>query len=76
MKNVFSLLFAALAFLVPASVLSQPAETEFPGVTAEVAELSQAGGVLRLAVRLENAGPEEVSPYSFCDRFDCLHSCN
>ena len=54
MKTVSSLLFAAL--LVPTGAQAQPVETEVPGVTAEVVELRQAGGVLRLAVRFVNGG--------------------
>lgn len=65
MKSVSLLLFAAAAFLTPAAALSQPAETEIPGVTAEVVELRQAGGVLRLAVRYANGGATEASPSRF-----------
>jgi outer membrane protein OmpA-like peptidoglycan-associated protein len=48
------------AFLIPASASGQtpPAETEVAGVTAEILELRQAGGVLRLAVRFANSGPK------------------
>ncbi|MGH7357589.1 MAG: OmpA family protein, partial [Candidatus Rokuibacteriota bacterium] len=35
------------------------------GVTAELVDLRQAGGVLRLAVRFENSGAEEADPRSF-----------
>jgi outer membrane protein OmpA-like peptidoglycan-associated protein len=56
MKTVPALLFAALLFLVPAAARSQPVETELAGVTAEVVELRQTGGVLRLAVRFANSG--------------------
>jgi outer membrane protein OmpA-like peptidoglycan-associated protein len=65
MKSVSLLLFAAAAFLTPSAALSQPAETEIPGVTAEVVELRQAGGVLRLAVRYANGGATEASPSRF-----------
>jgi outer membrane protein OmpA-like peptidoglycan-associated protein len=65
MKSIFPLLLAVPGLLVPASVLSQPAETEFPGVTAEVIELRQSNGVLRLAVKLVNSGAEDANPYSF-----------
>ena len=55
MRTVPALSLAALLFLVPAAALAQPAETEVAGVTAEVVELRQAGGVLRLAVRFANS---------------------
>jgi hypothetical protein len=35
-------------------------ETEIPNVTAEVAELRTSGGVTRLVIRYENAGPERA----------------
>lgn len=57
MKTV-SVLFVAALLLTPAAGWAQPAETEVDGVTAEVIELRQAGGVLRLAVRFANQGPE------------------
>jgi outer membrane protein OmpA-like peptidoglycan-associated protein len=46
------------ASLIPATVRAQspPAETEVAGVTAEVLELRQSGGVLRLAIRFANTG--------------------
>jgi outer membrane protein OmpA-like peptidoglycan-associated protein len=64
MKVVFTVLVATL--LLPAVAHAQPAETEIDGVKAEVIELRQAGGVLRLAVRFANQGPEtaEFSRYS------------
>jgi outer membrane protein OmpA-like peptidoglycan-associated protein len=49
----FVILFAAL-FLIPTAARAQPVETELAGVTAEVVELRQSGGVLRLAVRFAN----------------------
>ena len=55
MKTVPALLLGALLFLVP-SAWAQPVETELPGVTAEVVELRQTGGLLRLAVRFVNGG--------------------
>ena len=60
MKTVSAIFIAAL-FLVPTAGLAQPAETELDGVTAEVIELRQAGGVLRLAVRFANQGPETAN---------------
>ena len=59
MKTILSILFAALLFLAPVTVQAQPVETELPGITAEVVELRQAGGVLRLAVRFANSGTAE-----------------
>ncbi len=61
MKTVPALLFAALLFLVPAAAQTQPVETEVAGVTAEVVELRQTGGVLRLAVRFAIAEPRPRS---------------
>jgi len=58
MKTVPAILFAAVLFLVPAAAQTQPVETEVAGVTAEVLELRQTGGVLRLAVRFTNGGPK------------------
>jgi outer membrane protein OmpA-like peptidoglycan-associated protein len=60
MKTAFAILCAVL-FLAPSVAWAQPAETEREGVTAEVAELRQSGGVLRLAVRFANAGSETAS---------------
>ena len=57
MKTVSSLLLAA-ALLVPAAARAQPVETEVEGVTAELVELRQSGGLLRLAVRFANGGAE------------------
>ena len=51
MKTVPAFLVAALLFHVPVAAQTQPVETEVAGVTAEVVELRQTGGVLRLAVR-------------------------
>ena len=55
MKVTFIVLVLTL-FLLPAAGRAQPVETEQDGVTAEVIELRQAGGVLRLAVRFANQG--------------------
>jgi outer membrane protein OmpA-like peptidoglycan-associated protein len=60
MKTVPAILFAALPFLVPAAARTQPVETELAGVTAEVVELRQTGGLLRLAVRFANGGAKKV----------------
>jgi outer membrane protein OmpA-like peptidoglycan-associated protein len=58
MKITSAILFTAL-FLAPTAAQGQPVETEFPGITAEILELRQAGGVLRLAVRLANTGEDQ-----------------
>jgi len=68
MKPLPALLFAAFLLFVPVAAETQPAETELPGVTAEVVELRQAGGVLRLAVRFANSGEakkDEFDRYTF-----------
>jgi outer membrane protein OmpA-like peptidoglycan-associated protein len=67
MRTLPALLFTAFLFLVPAAAQTQPAETEVAGVTAEVVELRQASGVLRLAVRFANGGAktEEFNRYAF-----------
>jgi hypothetical protein len=53
--------FALLLLLaIPSAVPAQPVETEIPGVTAELLELRQHEGVLRLAVRFVNTAPKEV----------------
>jgi outer membrane protein OmpA-like peptidoglycan-associated protein len=57
MKTVFAVLAGAL-FLIPAVGRAQPVETEIAGVTAELIELRQAGGALRLAVRFANQQAE------------------
>ena len=57
MKLPFTALFATLIFM-PGAVWAQPAETEIDGVTAEILELRQADGMLRLAVRFANHGPD------------------
>jgi outer membrane protein OmpA-like peptidoglycan-associated protein len=62
MRRVVLITFFLLA---PAIAAGQPAETEIPGLTAEVLELRVAGGVLRLAVRLTNGGKEPASLSSF-----------
>jgi outer membrane protein OmpA-like peptidoglycan-associated protein len=59
-----TLLMLALA-LAAGPAPAEPMETEIPGVTAELVELRQAGGVLRLAVRYANAGDREASPSRF-----------
>jgi outer membrane protein OmpA-like peptidoglycan-associated protein len=53
-----SALFVTALFLMPIAARAQPVETEHAGVTAELIELRQAGGVLRLAVRFANQGDE------------------
>ena len=62
MKTVTASLLAAALFLVPAPALTQAVETELDGVTAEVVELHQAGGVLRLAIRFTNGGAKDAEP--------------
>ncbi len=52
--KTFAILFIALV-LAPAAAGGQPVETEQAGVTAEILELRQSGGVVRLAVRFANA---------------------
>lgn len=54
------ILLALLVSLVPAAAPAQPVETELEAVTAEIVELRQADGVLRLAVRFANAGAKPV----------------
>lgn len=58
MKIVLAFLIAARLFHVPAAAQAQPVETEVAGVTAEVLELRQSGGLLRLAVRFANGGAQ------------------
>ena len=67
MRTLPALLFTALLLLVPGAVQAQPVETELAGVTAEVVELRQASGVLRLAVRFANSADktEEFNRYTF-----------
>ncbi|RPI57588.1 MAG: OmpA family protein [Acidobacteria bacterium] len=68
MKTLPALLFTAFLLLVPVAAETQPVETELPGVTAEVVELRQTGGVLRLAVRFANSGEakkDEFNRYTF-----------
>jgi outer membrane protein OmpA-like peptidoglycan-associated protein len=50
--TVLAFLMATLLFVAQ----TQPVETEVAGVTAEVLELRQSGGLLRLAVRFANGG--------------------
>ncbi len=59
-----AILFAGL-LLTPTAAAAQPAETERDGVTAEVVELRQSGGVLRLAVRFANADAETANFNAF-----------
>jgi outer membrane protein OmpA-like peptidoglycan-associated protein len=66
MSALAAVLLAAFLIPVSASGQTQPAETEVAGVTAEVLELRQAGGLLRLAIRFNNSGAKtaEFSRYS------------
>lgn len=61
-------LLAVMLLLSAAPAVAQQAETEIPGVTAEVVELRSAGGVMRLAVRLTNTGASPASLRSFSPR--------
>jgi len=54
-----------VSLLTPALAGAQPVETEIPGVTAELLELRQHGGMLRLAIRFANGGASKASS----DRF-------
>ena len=68
MKTIPAILLAASLSLVPVTVQAQPVETELAGITAEVVELRQADGVLRLAVRFTNSGEAkklEFDRYTF-----------
>jgi len=62
MKTIPAIFVAALLLFVAAPAQAQPVETEMDGVTAELIELHQAGGVLRMAVRFTNSGAKEVEP--------------
>jgi hypothetical protein len=55
---------AAFAFLVlsASTATAQPAETEIPGVTAELLELRASGGALRLAIGFVNTTNAETAP--------------
>jgi outer membrane protein OmpA-like peptidoglycan-associated protein len=64
MKIVSAILFAAVC-LAPTAARAQAVETEHEGVTAEVVELRQSGGVVRLAVRFANTGSETASFNSY-----------
>jgi len=62
MKTPFAILFILVSlFATAAAVHAQPVETELAGVTAEVVDLRQNGGVLRLAVRFANTGTETAN---------------
>jgi hypothetical protein len=56
LKIVPAVVVLGLLFHVPAAAQTPPVETEIAGVTADVVELRQSGGVLRLAVRFANGG--------------------
>ena len=62
MKALRVILFAALLYPVPTIGQTQSVETELDGVTAEVVELRQAGGILRLAIRFTNGSAKEAEP--------------
>jgi outer membrane protein OmpA-like peptidoglycan-associated protein len=62
MKTPFAILFVLVSLSAWASTArAQPVETELDGVTAEVVDLRQNGGVLRLAVRFANTGTETAN---------------
>ena len=65
MRSLQRVVLGVSLIVAPAAARAQPAETEMPGVTAEVVELRLGGGVLRLAVRLTNTGNHDASPSSF-----------
>jgi outer membrane protein OmpA-like peptidoglycan-associated protein len=50
-----------LLLVIPAAARAQPAETEIPGVTAELVELYAGEAALRLAVRFVNGSASAVS---------------
>jgi outer membrane protein OmpA-like peptidoglycan-associated protein len=54
MRTVAAFVFATLLFQVPAFAQAPAVETEIEGVTAQLLELRQSGGILRLAVRFTN----------------------
>ena len=58
-NGAIRLLFAVL-IIMPACVVAEPVETEMAGVTVELLELRQAGGVMRLAIRYANTTDTEV----------------
>jgi outer membrane protein OmpA-like peptidoglycan-associated protein len=61
MKSLPIAVLSTLFFLVPTAGVTQPVETELAGVTAEVVDLRQSGGVLRLAVRFANSSTETAN---------------
>ena len=63
MKNAFAIVFAVVLLLSRAAH-AQPVETEREGVTAELVELRQSGGVLRLAVRFANGHPTDTASFN------------
>ena len=65
MRTVAAFLFAALLFHAPAFAQTAPVETEIEGVTAQLLELRQSGGMLRLAVRFTNTGPRTADSGRF-----------
>jgi hypothetical protein len=55
-------LLLLLPLFVPALAVAEPVETEIPGVKAELLELRQQGGVMRLAIRFANGGAARAAP--------------
>jgi outer membrane protein OmpA-like peptidoglycan-associated protein len=63
MKIALTIL-CALSLFTPTGAQAQPIETEQAGVTAELLELRQSGGILRLAVRFANANPTGTANFN------------
>lgn len=63
MRHLLTSFLMLAAFLMSGTMaLAQPVPTEIPGVTAEVLELRNAGGILRLALRLVNTTGSTTTP--------------
>jgi hypothetical protein len=58
------LAFVSLCCCVAFPAAAEPVETQIPGVSAELVELRQNNGVLRLAVRLIKNADKDASPGS------------
>src|SRR5688572_14987185 len=61
MRTLRPMVLALIFSLATGIVYAQQAETEIPGVTAELVELRLAGDALRLAVRFNNTGASQAS---------------
>lgn len=64
MRGIPPVAVAMLCF-ASSGAFAQPVETEMSGVTAELVELRQAGGVVRLAVRFVNARGDDEDRQRF-----------